>query len=332
METESRISANQAQRERFANTIKLVEQVLADGAHEKVPQRNLDISLTYLLSPPDISLEKTGEIFDRTKETVRKIRDRTIPALLENSLPSTQAKFSLEDLELNKPQEIKPLRVKEAKERPVLQSKTLAEDLKNAKTDEEKQRLLNSVTRGLYHRLTKGDNPILIAVKSLVSKGGFHLPNRKDFTIFQQAIKSADIPMGNLQYAYIIDGKEKKFSYHFICSSDTERAIEALNSNQNLKPFLRHPVRQIIGPQEKELPSTAALIDSGTFRGPGTILSKLGIANRQQREFIDWLIEQNDCPTAIYTHDKKLFYPLIEEKELKHYFTKKREEMVLAAA
>lgn len=321
--------ANAAQKPKdFAKTIKFVEDALGEGAHEKVPERSLDVTLTYLLSPTDISLKKTGKIFSITSERARQIRNQTMSDLWQNSSASTQTRLPWEEikLNLNKPRKIKPMRVKEMKERPVLKRKKLADDLKNAKTYEEKQKLFNLITRFIYYKFVKGNNPILIGVKTLAAEAGYHMRTSEDYVLVRNTI-IAVVPVGEIP-ANRTAGKI--YSYHFILAVDVDKAKETLHNNKDLDPFLKHPVVQILGPKEDQLPSTYLLKSFGRFN---KLLFQLEINPGEQRlKVIKWLIAQNDCPAQVYYHDGKLYYHLSQEADLQNYIEKKMQEIVLAAA
>lgn len=306
----------------FSKTIQFVENALGEGAHEKVSERSLDITLTYLLSPTDISLRDTGKIFNITGERVRQTRDKTISDLWQNSSLSTQSQFPLEVLELNLN---KPRRVKE---RRVLKAKELADDLKTAKTDEEKQRLLNLVTRSMYHKFIKGDNPVLIAIKTLSAEAGYHFHTPEDYVLVLNTIKAV-VPVGEIPAHRTA---EKIYSYHFLHAVDVDKdkAKEALRNNKDLDPLLKHPVVQILGPEENQFPSTGLLRSFGRFN---KLLFKFEISPGEQRlKVIKWLIDQNDCPVQVYDHHGRLYYHLNQEANLQSYIAKKIQEIVSAAA
>lgn len=312
----------------FAKTVEFIEHALVEGAHEKAPERYLDATFTYLLSPTYITLRRTGETFNITGERVRQIRNRTVPYLWENSSPSTQSQFPLEELELNLN---KPLRIKEKKAKPISKTKQFFEDLKTAKTDEEKQRLLNLVTRFMYHKFIKGDNPILVTIRNLATEAGYHT-SHQTCHLLSNTVIAAGVPTGKIPAQRTT---QKIYSYHFVFSEDKDRAKEALYNNKDLNQFLRHPVVQILGPKEKQLPSTAFLRRFGRFNN--LLYNKLEINPTKQgreviKQVIKLLIAQNDCPVQIYDHYGRLFYRPSQATDLQNYIAKKMQEMVLAAA
>ena len=263
VEAETKAYKNQERHQGFANTVKFAEEAVGDDGYEKAPERlsieqwqeNLDMTLTYLLSPPDNTLKHTGLIFNKgTRAGASYTKNKTMLDLWENALDPLQSRFPWEELERNlkKPKGI----LKEIKVRPVAKTKELSEQLRRAKTRKEKRRVFKKITKSIYTDLLKEDDPVIITIKSLLEAGRFHLPNKKVFPLFTKTLESAKIPMGSLRY--IIKGRI--FSYHFICSSDRDPALNVLLQNENLQQFLRNPVQQILGPKQEKVPSTTNLM------------------------------------------------------------------------
>ncbi|OGH19800.1 MAG: hypothetical protein A3D74_01785 [Candidatus Levybacteria bacterium RIFCSPHIGHO2_02_FULL_37_13] len=316
----------------FAKTIQLVEAAMSQDAHSSIDQLDLDATLTYLLAPSGIGLEETGTIFCRSKEWTRLARDRTIKALHNNTSSETQAALPINELSFNKPiirktkekvvfsnnqTESSPLAVHE-------KHKKLIEDLKKAKTDKEKQRLLNLVTRGLYRKYAQGDNPLFVPVRKLVEEIGFHHRKMQDLVLFRETIKSAGVPMGKIVYKS--KNGQKTFRYYYIVvnydieNNDKDRATQAVYKNEDLKRFLSHPVSQVAGPAQEHLPSTSLMRNKEKFKSIHELLSELNLRQMPIKKQLAMLLaDPRLIPVPIFRHENAYRYSADRHNELKQF-------------
>lgn len=333
------------QRERFAKTIQFIEAVIAEGTHETVPeyltedqwQDKLDATLTYLLSPPDISLEKTGNIYNQGREWTRTARNSTTRILYKRALPPTQEFFGpLKQLELNKPK-LPPkeniiFAAEQEKSKRPSKYEELINKLKNAKTYEEKQELLNLVPFGLYSQLTKGDDPFLMPVKNAIVKTGYHVRLPQDSSIFHKSLKTNRVPMGEIERIVKKGSREIILRYHFIYAKDEKRVTQVWSEEKHLQRFQRHPVSQIAGPPQKELPITTSLKKRTDFGTTSKLFFELGIESQPlQKEYRTLLLAQPDLPTPIYYYGEKYLYSMKDEDRLRSYAKQLRERALTAA-
>jgi len=311
----------------FAKTIQFTETALAEGAHRNISERNLDATLTYLLSPPDTSLEDVGNIYDYTRERARQIRGKTMKYLWLNSLPETQSRFPLEELELNKP---KTQKTKEniifSKDQVESRSshqknQDLLRNLKNAKTDEEKQRILDQVPYSFYLENVKGDTPFLMTVKKAIVNAGYHIRRPQESSLFYGVIKIEEIPMVNIPRKTKVGSKEIVLSYHAVLTEDYEERVKnAWRKREDLQKFLISPVQQVAGPEQQEIPSTYLIEQRSRFRTLGTLLLEFGAGlGRPSKRSRTLLLEKYDLPVPIFHAHKGYYYPVEKDAEVRSY-------------
>lgn len=302
---------------KFERTIQFIEKSMGEGAHLKIPLKYLDPALTYLLSPRDVSLEVVGKIFSLSKESVRFARKKTLTDLYNNANEQTIAEFPIVELELNKPYRKKNERVvfsKEPKSNPI----TLIDELKKAKTYQEKQELISLVTRKLYQENVKGDNPFFLPVMTLVRKTGFHVRKLDDHALFREAIKASNIAIGKVSFKP--DKTRKIYTYYFILTSDRKEARKALLKNESLKYLLENPVSQIAGPAQKQLPSTTQLRKTKDYKSIYALLNELRIKNIPMTEQYAMLLESPHLlPVPIFCHENRYKFPIEGDGALMDY-------------
>lgn len=318
----------------FEETIGFIEAALAEGAHSKVPKRftkepwmwkrNLDATLIYSLNP-DIDLERTGRLFNyetynHGREWTRQTRNATMWDLWANSSAKTQSLFPFEELELNKPrpQRTKEIIVFSSRKESTSKNEELLDNLKKAKTNQEKQDILDQISYCFYLKHTKGDNPLLIPVKTLIIEAGYHVRRFQDYSLFHQAIKNK-VPMAEIQRRAKVGSRKIVSFYHAILTEDKEEAKQALLKNESLKQFLIHPVLQVAGPPQKELPSTTQTKNRRCLRTFGRLLCTLLPINPgpQSKAVRDRLLtEENNFPVPIYLYCGRYYYPIEKEAEL----------------
>jgi hypothetical protein len=313
-------SLTQEEPKRFVKTIQCIETMLAEGAHLRVPERfskvpwrwerNVDATLTYLLSPEEISLEHVGKIIHgHTREWERQTRDKTMRYLWLNSSAETQSRFPFEELELNKPkiQKTKEITVFSRDElefkSPHQKNEELLRNLKNANTDEEKQRILDQVPYSFYLENVKGDTPFLMTVKKAIVNAGYHIRRPQESSLFYGVIKIEEIPMVNIPRKTKVGSKEIVLSYHAVLTEDYEERVKnAWRKREDLQKFLISPVQQVAGPEQQEIPSTYLIEQRSRFRTLGTLLLEFGVVSPGQptKKYRKLLLEKDDFPVHIY--------------------------------
>lgn len=118
METETKIgvvstreTANKSQEDKFKNTIAFLKTAIAEGAHFRVPkgiktnhwEEYVNVTAVYILNP-DETLEDVGKIYgNKTRESMRQTRDKTLRGLWENCSAETQTLFPYGELLRKKP-------------------------------------------------------------------------------------------------------------------------------------------------------------------------------------------------------------------------------------
>lgn len=310
----------------FDQTIEFIEKALGEEAHFKKPhttqeknrKRDLDITLTYLLSPGEETQEKIGSIFGfDNRQRINQIVTKTVRQLWLNSSSVLQEEFPLHKLILRKPHAIKTKEtVISSQDRLAQKNKELVQGLQNAKTDEEKQELLNQINIAQYRKLVRGDNPILLSLAKVARRAGLHAHPR-NFHILYDAIKITRFPLGEIHKTVKADDKEITQSYYFMYYTDEKRAKEILLKNEKLKPFLRHPVRQIAGPQENAMPSTTNIRDKNKFRTIGGLMFRMGIVpGTLKRQFRSEVRRNPDFPVPIFDFYGSNYYPVNRESEV----------------
>lgn len=102
----------------------------------------------------------------------------------------------------------------------------------NAKTDREKQELLDQVKIVFYRKHVKGENPLLTAVRNAILESGFR-PNFQDFIHFVNTLQSKGFPMSEIKRLV----KGKTVTYYFFLTQDKQRAQAIWLRNQDLQKF-----------------------------------------------------------------------------------------------
>lgn len=117
----------------------------------------------------------------------------------------------------------------------------LEKQLRNAKTDQEKQKYLNQVKRDFYAHHRKGNDPLFMSTRNLFKKAGFNEGfHSQNSAILLASLKNVGFPTGEIH----IENRSKREkegirTYHFALAKDEERAKAILLADPSLERFRR---------------------------------------------------------------------------------------------
>jgi len=110
----------------------------------------------------------------------------------------------------------------------------LEKKLINAKTDEEKQELLNQITRSFYDKHAKGESPLLVSVKTAITEVGFR-PSLTGIVNFVKSLQSKSFPVRELKRLV----KGTFITSYFFLMQDKQKAQGLWFNDENLQKFYR---------------------------------------------------------------------------------------------
>lgn len=170
---------------------------------------------------------------------------------------------------------------------------------------EEKQAIMDIVSRAVYQGHLKGDNPLFPAVSKLATEAGLY-PSPKDISIIANILKQEKIAMGLLEVALKEQpGRRQLSRYYFIASSDRERAIALLRTHPDLGIFRVHPVT-VLGKRSDKIPIYSQLLNSGCYLSVGSLLGELGHPRLYQELGITTTdLITSDCPVPIFVYQAR---------------------------
>lgn len=155
---------------------------------------------------------------------------------------------------------------------------TLADEIQKAASREEEQKVFGKVSKGILARFTKGDNPLLMSVKSVIEKGGYSINIRTEFKPFLETLEgSPDFFVGSIKDE-VKNGKQKGIHYHhFIRARNLDLALETLGNNHELDKFKEAKVRVLGDFPDVKPPKTTRLMRGIDCLRVGDVCRELGI-------------------------------------------------------
>ena len=297
-------------------------------------QRNFTIAGRSLGT--DATLEKIGNDYHLTKERVRQIAKRCVLVLYKNSDLQTQSRFPLENFSFDKSPTREAKRIKLQRKQNL--RKLTIPDL----PDYETQKILNTVTRSSYQVLSRGENPVLIAVSDIARNAGLNLDSR-NVGIISSFLKKAGIGVGFAPHKSYRrkSGEQIQTGYHFIRTLDRNRAVSMFKQAPEVEHLKINPVT-ILGKTSGEMPSVnVSKLKSGEFASVMNLIAEIRgrrIGPGSKIKLTD--IVEDNCPVSIYQYDKQKRsgshntcnvhrYRLEQKEELKTYLSNRLAELGL---
>lgn len=198
-----------------------------------------------------------------------------------------------------------------------LRNTRLAEDLKEAETDERKQELLNLVSPSFYKYQTENGLYSAISVSDILV--GMNLSeNHRRLKKLVEYLTQSGIP--NASFKVLIKDKPE-LNYYFIHFSDIDRAEQAILASPEMLELFENPVGQVGGANTNILPKTTFLGDPNKYFRPGALMRELGLHPKQIGKLLDM-----DAPTPIYRSGKSLYADIGYKDDLFNYLGEKARE------
>lgn len=205
------------------------------------------------------------------------------------------------------------------------------ENLERLKTqdlsDQEIQKILDTVTIQIYRTHLKGDNALFTHIKKVTREAGLFVSGR-EISLLAEVLKGEGIPVGKLEQVLQEKPgrKQQVLRYYFLLSSHVTRAEDALRSAENLDPYRKDPVREL-GKHAEQVPSVFQLYFSGSYSHVGTLFAELGYSDgldfyNQFKLTISDLIT-GQCPASVFCYNGRYYYNANQRELLKTYLTKR---------
>ena len=167
-------------------------------------------------------------------------------------------------------------------------------------SDQEVQKILDTVTGSAYRYLSRGKNPILTKVSGIARSASLFLTSR-DVGLISTVLKKAGIgvgfaPSGSFRRK---SGEQIQFRYHFIRTLDTDRAVNLLKQAPEFEHLKTNPVA-VLGRPSAEIPSCYKL-QSGEFAAVMNLVAEIRGRRLNQKSRIKLVkIINADCPVSVY--------------------------------
>lgn len=126
-------------------------------------------------------------------------------------------------------------------------------------------------------RLTR--EGLVLSLRDLVGYAGMVIRNDK-VGLLVPILERAEIAIGHYQRK--VKTKDRKLirvqNYYYLRRLDLEKAIQALEREDQLKPFFENPLKQISGPANLPIPNTNELINKRGFDSLNNLSVKNGVS------------------------------------------------------
>ena len=308
----------------YARTRQFLKQAYDEGAFERVPVRERNLTAIYHGSRA--SYTQIGKVYGISESRAVQLSKEGFGKVWANSSEGLKQDYPFETLRQRK--SIMPSKPEGPRLRKQREDHELEAELRDPNTPlERKQQLLDSITKAQARKFNKGENPLILFLWPAIRSGGYKINPRVLLDIVTQ-LKSMNFLVGTVHEKVHKSGKDRV--YYVILSEDKNKILQPF-ANNKLADVIREGVKnaragrkvravsQLCGP-EGDIPSSVDLNGGGTFSRIGNILNKEGIPTSRHKPFRDLIIRilrsNPNSPVSVYEYGGALYYPRGKEKEL----------------